>query len=96
MTLAHMQKCDDANFCKRNRGKTGTRYSVQPESVTVVDGALSATLLNADSTAKFNLTLLAYDGFVRLLVDEVRQTVDRKEDVEAEIAHLMEALASRA
>ena len=57
--------------------------------------ALAASLGMTEGALRTALLRLLRD-YRRLLVDEVRQTVDRKEDVEAEIAHLMQALTSRA
>ena len=57
--------------------------------------ALAAGLSMTEGALRTALLRLLRD-YRRLLVDEVRQTVDRKEDVEAEIAHLMQALTSRA
>mmetsp|Transcript_27755 Transcript_27755/g.70759 ORF Transcript_27755/g.70759 Transcript_27755/m.70759 type:complete len:905 (-) Transcript_27755:229-2943(-) len=66
------KKCKDAGFCRRHRGKTGTKFSVDPASVNVHGATLNAKLLNADASGKsFDLSLLAYDdGFVRLKIEE--------------------------
>jgi hypothetical protein len=66
------QKCADADFCRRNRGVTGTRYAVDPASVRTDGGALSAWLRNEEApAAAFWLQLLSYsDGTLRLLIDE--------------------------
>lgn len=66
----HVQKCATANFCKRNRGVSGTSYVVDGSSVKVADATLTATLTNTASKAQFSLVVKSYGGIVRLLVDE--------------------------
>jgi hypothetical protein len=78
----YLQKCKDASFCDRNRGKAGRKFTVDPASVAASGAALSAALISdappapgggggaAAGPPRFNLTLLSYGGTVRLLVDE--------------------------
>lgn len=67
-----LQKCKDAGFCNRNRGKAGTKFSIDAASIKVEGAVCSASLLNQDAPSKkFALSLIAYDdGFVRMRVDE--------------------------
>jgi alpha 1,3-glucosidase len=67
-----LQKCNDAGFCRRNRGKGDRKFSVDPASLTVSGSTISAVLQNADAPGRqLALSLTAYkDGFIKLLVDE--------------------------
>ena len=66
-----MQKCNDAAFCKRLRGQKGDVYAVQTDSVVVQDSRLTASVKNENADgAEFQLNLTAYDGIVRLTIDE--------------------------
>lgn len=64
------QKCKDAAFCKRLRGQKGDVYAVQTDSVAVEDSKLTARILNEAQNAEFLMTLTAYNGVVRLHIDE--------------------------
>lgn len=69
------QKCKDAGFCERNRGKpTGGAYSIVPGSASAAGATLTASLANSGAPAgapPLNLTLRAYaGGVVRLVIDE--------------------------
>lgn len=65
-----MQKCTDAAFCNRLLGARDEGYYIDPASVKVSGPTVNAKLLNKATQAVFTLTLKAYKGFVRLLVDE--------------------------
>jgi hypothetical protein len=69
-----MQKCKDAAFCQRNRGVKGTKYKLEPGSISLEDGIIKGIILKDDT--KLNLTVLAYDGTIRILADEL-PSVDR-------------------
>jgi hypothetical protein len=64
------QKCNDAAFCKRLRGQKGDVYAVQTDSIAVQGSKLTATVRNEANSAEFQLNLTAYDGIVRVTVDE--------------------------
>jgi hypothetical protein len=67
------QKCKDAGFCDRNRGRAGgADYSVDPGSVAVSGSELRAALASkAAPGAPLELLLRAYQGgIVRVTVDE--------------------------
>lgn len=65
-----MQKCKDANFCARNRGVTN-KYSVIPGSA-LVDGPMMVALVTnaANTSMRFNLTIIAYQDTVRIMMQE--------------------------
>ncbi|KAF8064543.1 PSL5 [Scenedesmus sp. PABB004] len=66
------KKCATNGFCARNRGVTGTKYSVEAGSIKTEGAVLSAVLANtAVPGVRFNLTLISYGPVVRLLVDEL-------------------------
>ena len=65
-----MQKCGDSAFCKRLRGTAGDGFEVEPKSVSVKGSDLTATLRNPAADKEFVLKLTAYDGLVRLHIDE--------------------------
>lgn len=65
------KKCNDASFCARNRGKSGAKFVVKEDAVAVSGDTLTATLVNVDSQKTFNLSLIAYGDYVRVLVDEL-------------------------
>ncbi|KAJ9510644.1 hypothetical protein QJQ45_027546, partial [Haematococcus lacustris] len=70
------KKCNDAGFCRRNRGKSGYKYSIDATTIAVSGPTLSATLSNSAAPGKhFALSLTAYTGgFIRLHVDESPST----------------------
>ena len=70
-----LQKCKDASFCQRNRGVKGTKYKLEPGSITLEAGTIKGIVLKDDG-AKLNLTILAYESTIRVLVDEL-PSVDR-------------------
>lgn len=65
-----MQKCGDSGFCKRLRGNSGEAYEVEAKSVSVKAAELRARLVNTVAQKELQLALKAYDGFVRLSIDE--------------------------
>lgn len=65
-----MQKCGDSGFCKRLRGNKGDVFEVNQKSVRVENAKLHATLVNTAAQKDLNLVLSAYNGLVRLVVDE--------------------------
>ncbi len=71
-TLCHVavQKCGDSAFCKTLRGKAGDGYELRPGSIAVKGSALKAKLVNAAVQKEIDLTLTAYEGLVRLTIDE--------------------------
>ncbi|CAL8467821.1 g7359 [Coccomyxa elongata] len=68
--MEDFKKCTDAAFCNRLLGARDEGYYIDPASVKVFGPAVNAKLLNKATGADFTLTLKAYKGFVRLLVDE--------------------------
>jgi mannosyl-oligosaccharide alpha-1,3-glucosidase len=64
------KKCKDSAFCVRMRSVKQPAYAVQPGSVKVAKESLGATLLNVEHKREFALTLTAYDGMLRIHVDE--------------------------
>lgn len=70
LDAAILQKCNDAAFCKRLRGQKGDTYAVQTESLAVDGSKLTASVENEANGAEFQLTLTAYNGIVRLHIDE--------------------------
>lgn len=71
-----LQKCDSANFCKRNRGLKGTAYAINPSSINENDiGAFSAVVTNQAGGAQFKIGVHCIEGgIVRVLVDEAANT----------------------
>ena len=71
-TLCHVavQKCGDSAFCKTLRGKAGDGYELRPGSIAVKGSALKAKLVNAAVQKEIDLTLTAYEGLVRITIDE--------------------------
>jgi hypothetical protein len=69
-----MQKCADASFCSRNRGRAGDVYSIKPGSAVLSGAKLAATVVNeeVEPAVELTLTLSLYDGFLRLQVDEAQ------------------------
>lgn len=65
-----MQKCADSAFCKRLRGQKGEVYAVKTKTLVVKGSKLRANLVNEANQAEFQLELTAYDGIVRLHIDE--------------------------
>uniref|UniRef100_A0A7S0UX36 Glucosidase II subunit alpha n=1 Tax=Polytomella parva TaxID=51329 RepID=A0A7S0UX36_9CHLO len=68
------KKCDQNNFCSRNRGKTeGVTYYIEPSSVFSSAKAFSAIIIAGNQGNKrLKLSLTPYEGeFLRLLIDEV-------------------------
>ncbi len=65
------QKCDSSAFCKRTRGQTGPKYTIDPKSLSVKGATVTATLSDTVFGATLNLTLHSYGGTVRLVVDEL-------------------------
>lgn len=65
-----MQKCTDAAFCNRLLGTVDEGYQIDPQSVKIAGASLSAKLVNEQKGSEFRLALTAYDGFVRLYVNE--------------------------
>jgi hypothetical protein len=46
------QKCNDNGFCRRLRGKTGTKYNIEPSSVAINGPDLTA-VLTSDEEGKW-------------------------------------------
>jgi hypothetical protein len=67
-----MQKCKDAGFCRRHRGKQGPRFDVLADTLTVSGHQLGATLRNSLAGKDLVLSLKSYSsgGVVRLTIDE--------------------------
>lgn len=65
-----MQKCGDSAFCKNLRGKAGDGYELSPKSISVKSSRLKAKLVNTAAQKELDLTLTAYEGLVRVTVDE--------------------------
>jgi alpha 1,3-glucosidase len=67
-----LQKCKNAAFCERLRGTHSDYFVVDPQSVKVQGSRVTATVVNnQDSNGTFSLALTAYQGIVRLHIDEV-------------------------
>ena len=64
------QKCSDSAFCKNLRGKAGDSYELSPKTVNVKGSSLKATLVNTAAQKELDLTLTAYEGLVRVTIDE--------------------------
>eukprot|EP00884_Botryococcus_braunii_P010406 jgi/Botrbrau1/19367/Bobra.0338s0002.1 len=68
---ADFKKCGDSDFCRGRRGHPGDPYSIEPSSVDVTTGSLTATLANdAHPEAQFAVVLESYGGIVRLSINE--------------------------
>lgn len=65
-----MQKCADSAFCKRLRGQKSDVYAIKTESLAVKGSKLRALVVNEANHAEFHLEMTAYDGIVRLHIDE--------------------------
>lgn len=67
-----LQKCKDSGFCQRLRGVNGTdAFAIRPESVELAGGAVHATVINKENVnGTFVLSLTAYEGIVRLHINE--------------------------
>jgi len=67
------KKCDDANFCKRNRGRAGDVYALQPETAKLQGSVLSATVLNEETEppVQFKLQVTFYNSFLRVHLNEM-------------------------
>lgn len=66
----YVQKCEDSAFCSRLRGASGEVCSVVPSSVSVQESAVTATLLCGVESTELDLSLTAYEGIIRLYVNE--------------------------
>lgn len=67
------KKCATANFCHRNRGRSGTKYIVDPYSIKIESNYLQASLSNVDSNSSFLLSLGLFGkagATIRLKIDE--------------------------
>eukprot|EP00951_Prasinocladus_malaysianus_P036793 scaffold390079_cov29-Prasinocladus_malaysianus.AAC.1 len=66
------QKCKDAAFCERNRGKAGDVYALSADSVALEGSTLRGVVINeeTDPHVELSLQVTMYEGFVRLQLDE--------------------------
>ncbi len=64
------KKCTDAAFCNRLLGTRDEGYYIDPASVQFSGPSVTARLLNKAKGTDVTLTMKAYKGFVRLLVNE--------------------------
>ncbi|KAK9835160.1 hypothetical protein WJX81_002172 [Elliptochloris bilobata] len=71
------KRCSDSAFCTRLRGSSGEAYAVLPNSVAVAGSQISAQVKHEASGALFQLAITAYEGTVRLTVDEADPSVGR-------------------
>ena len=71
------QHCSDSAFCTRLRESSGDVYAVQPGSVAVSGSQISAQVQHEASGALFQLAITAYEGTVRLTIDEADASVGR-------------------
>jgi alpha 1,3-glucosidase len=70
LPLLAAQKCTDAAFCNRLLGSADDGYIIESKSISIAGPTLSARIVNKEKGSKLTLTLTAYDGFVRLVVNE--------------------------
>ena len=69
-STACAQKCTDAAFCNRLLGAKDDKYHIDPSSLSIAGATVDARLYHKESSAQYRLSLTAFDGVVRLYVNE--------------------------
>jgi len=72
-----VQRSSDSAFFTRLRGSSGNSYVVLQDSVVAAGSQVTAKIRNEGSSALFRLVITAYEGTLRLYVDEADASVDR-------------------
>ncbi len=67
-----LQKCEHSGFCMRLRGVQRETCSIASSSVAVKGSSVNALLVCGESKQELDLRLTAYDGIVRLHINEAK------------------------
>ena len=68
--MSGLQKCEHSAFCTRLRGVQGQTCSISPSSIVVEGSSATASVLCGEARQQYDLALTAYDGILRLHVNE--------------------------